>query len=137
MTVILCVDDNMGMTFLGKRLSKDRELRKRIRELCGEKKLLMNGYSAGQFDGDGAVTVCESFLENGGEGDICFVENCDIVPHIQKLSRLVVYKWNRVYPSDVRLTLPIEESGFELVSVFDFKGYSHEKITETVYVRHP
>lgn len=136
MTVIVCVDDNMGMTFLGKRLSKDRILRERIIGISKGFRLMMNGYSGKQFEEGGAV-VSEAFLEEGADGDFCFVENSDISPYEEKIEKIIIYKWNRTYPSDVKFTFPLEEKGFFEESVYEFEGYSHEKLTETVYVRNP
>lgn len=137
MIVVLCVDDNMGMTFLGKRLSKDRVLRERIREISAEGRLLMNSYSAGQFDSGCDITVSDSFLEDAKDGDFCFVENCDVSPYEEKIEKFIIYKWNRAYPSDFKFVFPLEENGFFEESVFEFEGFSHEKLTETAYVRHP
>jgi hypothetical protein len=48
-------------------------------------------------------------------------------------STVVVYRWNRHYPADVRFDADL--SGFTLQSTEEFPGTSHETITKEVYVR--
>ena len=48
-----------------------------------------------------------------------------------KIEKLIVFKWNREYPSD--FSLDIDLSQWSLISTTDFKGNSHEKITMEVY----
>ena len=51
MQMILCLDDNNGMSFGGKRQSRDRVVVEKILELTAGGKIWMNGYSAGIFSG--------------------------------------------------------------------------------------
>ena len=135
MIAVICVDDKMGMTFLGRRLSKDSVLRARLNMLCAGVPVRMNAYSKGQFEENFSLIVSESYLEDAEKGEFCFVENRDISPFEEKLERVVLYKWNRHYPSDVKFTFPLEEKGFGLKSVYEFEGSSHEKITEEIWER--
>ena len=50
MNIIVCVDKNNGMSFCGKRQSQDRVLRERVLEMTNGSRLLMNSYSAKQFE---------------------------------------------------------------------------------------
>lgn len=133
MHIIVCLDDKNGMLFNKRRQSRDEVLCKRIIEEAGEKAILMNGYSAKLFE-EGRVTVDENFLENAKAGDICFVENTDVLPFAEHIESIMVYRWNRVYPSDT--VFPFEEltKGRRLLQKTEFTGKSHEKITEEVYV---
>ena len=45
---------------------------------------------------------------------------------------IVLYRWNRAYPADVKFTMP---QGFALKESRDFAGSSHEKITREEYIR--
>ncbi len=135
MIVAICVDDKMGMTLFGRRQSKDRILRERLINRCENCRLLMNSYSRTQFEEDFPFVVSETFLEDAGEGDVCFVENRDITPFLEKTEKIILYKWNRHYPSDVKFTVSLEESGFVLFESFDFAGSSHENITEEIWIR--
>ncbi len=135
MNIIVCVDDGMGMAFNSRRQSKDSVLRARIALNMAEKRLLMNDYSAKQFknDKDVNIVVDNEFFANAEDGDWCFVENTDIAPFESQIKALTIYRWNRAYPSDLKLTLDL--SAFSLQSTYEFAGTSHEKITEEVYVR--
>lgn len=97
------------------------------------KKLWMNAYSAKQFETECAenVVVDEDFLHNASNGDYCFVETEDIMEHLQSIEGIILYRWNRRYPSDFKLALDL--SDWTLESIFEFAGSSHEKITEEIY----
>jgi len=47
-------------------------------------------------------------------------------------SSVVIYRWNRHYPADIRFDADL--SGFILQSTSEFRGRSHETITKEVYV---
>ena len=51
MIAIVCLDDENGMLFNGRRQSRDRVVTERIALLAAGKKLWMNEYSAGLFAG--------------------------------------------------------------------------------------
>lgn len=131
MNIIICVDDNMGMMFNHRRQSQDRALRDRILEITKGKKLYMNNYSKAQFTEDNRIIADEDFLDKALIGDYCFVENIDIGNYISKIEKLIIYKWNRVYPSDFKFQQSLDN--FSLESVFEFKGYSHHMITEEIW----
>ena len=135
MIIITCVDNRMGMLFNHRRQSQDRILREHILKQTGNAKLLMNSYSANQFDETAPIHIDENFLSNAAPVDICFVENCAIAPFESLITRIVLYKWNRNYPADRYFDIPLAEHGWQLISTNDFKGSSHEKITEEVYTK--
>lgn len=137
MTVIVCVDDRGGMTFNRRRQSQDRVVRERVIALAQGRKLRMNSYSAGQFKEEmyPELYAEEDFLEKGEAGDVCFVENIPLLPYEGKLKKVIVFKWNRVYPSDQKLDLSLENGTWHQKEVEEFAGYSHEKITMEVYTK--
>lgn len=135
MTVVVCVDERGGMMFGGKRQSRDRVLRARIAGKTKEKNLIVSPYSAAQFEGERDLTVSDTPFEAAGAEDFVFVEDKDMTAHIGIIDSFIIYKWNRLYPSDVPFPFDLESAGFRLVSSEDFKGSSHERITEEVYVR--
>ncbi len=133
MTLIICADERDGLLFNNRRLSRDSAVCKHILDFCGEKTLWMNGYSASIFPSNTPnIRVSENFLEEVGEGDICFAENADISAAAEQAETVVIYRWNRSYPADVKLTETIL-SGRKLVSKADFAGNSHPSITQEVY----
>lgn len=134
MTVILCLDDKNGMMFGPRRQSQDSVLRDRILNDCIGKRLLMNGYSHKMFSQNTEnYAVCdEDFLENARAEDICFVENKDILPYADKIERIIIYRWNKVYPATMFFKFPKGE--WRLESTAEIGGSSHD-ITEQIYVR--
>ena len=133
MNVIVCIDEENGMLFNGRRQSKDRALRAHALAMA-EGKLWMNGYTARQFAEDGCdVVVDEAFLNHAPEDAWCFVENVSLLPYMDKISHVAVYRWNRLYPSDVKF--PMAEFAFRWTQVSreEFAGSSHERITQEVY----
>ena len=81
-----------------------------------------------------SVSISESFLADADAKDYCFVENTSVAEFKEKISRLVIYKWNRDYPADFYFDIDYA-SDYKLETTLDFGGTSHEKITKEVYVR--
>ena len=133
MNVIVCIDEQNGMLFNGRRQSKDRVLREHAAAFAGGK-LWMNSYTAKQFSEENCdITVEEAFLSNAPEDAWCFVENVDLTPYLDQISRVAVYRWNRLYPSDVKFPMADFSARWTLVSREEFPGSSHERITQEVY----
>ena len=132
MILAICVDDKLGMLFNKRRQSKDRELRKDLLSLT-DQVLWVNEYTAKQFTEDERIwlNIQENFLDDIGEDDLCFVENLPISEYKSDITKLILYRWNRIYPSDTRF--PFDLSEWELESEYEFKGYSHDKITRCIY----
>ena len=130
MTVFVCVDDNLGLRFNGRRQSKDRAVIADIlKSLDGE--LFLEPYSAKLFEGkDITPREVEAAPQSG-----CFFAERPMAEHLENIDRLVLYKWNRVYPADLHFDIRPLEAGFRLVSAEDFEGYSHERITKEEYVK--
>ncbi len=135
MIVIACVDDNNGMLFHQRRQSRDIALYNHILQLTEGKRLLMNEYSAKQFlkEEHQNVIVQSDFLDIAQEQDYCFVENTDISQYGNDIQKIILYRWNRVYPADYYFQFPINKDIWKLQTVSDIKGNSHDMITEEVY----
>lgn len=133
MIAVVCVDDRNGMLFHNRRQSQDRRLREDLLSICPGT-LRMNGYSARMFGRcEERLAVSENFLEEAGQGEWCFVENVPLAPCMEKLESLVLYRWNRAYPADTHLDVPLD--GFLLMGRKDFPGASHETLTRETYQR--
>lgn len=133
MTVFVCVDDNFGLRFNGRRQSKDRIL---ISDLINslDGKLYAQQYSIKLFEHhDVKPEVAESAFEVPSDG--CFLAELPMAEHLEKIDKLVIYKWNRVYPADLYFDIRPENAGFKLISTQEFEGYSHDLITKEVYVK--
>lgn len=136
MILMVCIDDDWGMAFANRRQSQDRILRARLLRLSGGV-LRLNAYSAKQFppEENARFIVEEDFLEQAGEGDFCFAETTDVAPFEEKAEKIILYHWNRRYPASLHFSIPLAEHGWKCASAEEFQGYSHEKITEEVYVK--
>ena len=133
MIVIACVDKKYGMLFNHRRQSQDRLLRTRILERTEQSRLWMNAYSSKQFKEGLPSHVFESedFLALAGPNDFCFVEDADLTSYQDKISGIILYHWNRIYPADHYFSLDM--TPFMLQSIADFSGASHDTITEEVH----
>ncbi len=131
MIVMVCLDDNNGMLFNHRRQSHDKALCAYIQRLTEGSRLWMNAYSAPFF---AHASVAEDFLEQAAQEDYCFVENLPLQPYEAKIERLLVFRWNRVYPADTYLDL-ILDGVWHLQRQEEFIGSSHDKITMEVYER--
>lgn len=137
MIVITCIDDNGGTMFNHRRQSQDRILRSKIVELVDSAPLWMNPYSATQFE-DCDIPNCvvdEDFLQKVNPGEYCFVEGIPLGSISEKIEKVILFRWNRVYPSDQKFDLSMATDNWKQETVFDFAGYSHERITMEVYVK--
>ena len=130
-TVAITVDDKMGLAFNKRRQSRDSVLCSRVVELSNGSKLWMSEYSAKLFEG-ADIIINNGFLYMAEAGDYCFVEESLLNFDFSAVENIIVYRWNRKYPADVKLDLTVLE-GFKLVDSCEFKGSSHEKITEEIY----
>lgn len=131
MNLIICLDNNGGYSFAGRRQSKDKTQLHNMLSLVGDNQLLLNEYSAGLFEIiPDNVIVCEDPLNSADKNDFCFIENINI-DHTD-INKVIIYRWNRAYPSDKKLTHNILD-GKKLIEILDFTGNSHEKITREVW----
>ena len=134
MLAAICLDNCNGMSFHRRRQSRDRAVIEDLLLTASSARLRIPPYSAELFEAcPEAVIIEEAYLERSLEGDICFVELDPLKPVEKRLEGLIVYRWNRSYPSDHRLDIAL--SDFILTKSYDFSGSSHERITKEVYVR--
>jgi len=134
MIAVICIDDRGGMLFNRRRQSQDRLLRADLLAEAAGRPLWMNGYSLRQFPSPPPnLRPAEDFLDRAGPGELCFVETVDPAPWRERMEGVILYRWNRTYPADLRLTLSLE--GWTLERREEFAGSSHEKITKEVYRR--
>ena len=127
-TVAVCVDNKGGMTIFGKRQSRDRVL---ISDLCAstERTIYISAFSEILFaPHEGRYKVCDDPLGECPDGGICFIENMALMPHLDHINELILYKWNEVYPSDKKIDIPLD--GFRVIKKLEFEGSSHDKITK-------
>ena len=133
MIVIVCVDDNLGMMFNNRRQSRDIEVVKKGVGLTKGSWLWMNKYSYGLFEELDCtnINVDSGFLSETANEEYCFVENVDLKPFEKWVEKIIVFRWNTVYPSDPELDIDL--GSWQLLESSEFVGKSHEKITMEVY----
>lgn len=104
-------------------------------ELAGNRTLWMNDYTARQFSPEQQeqISLAENPLQAANNGELCMVEGEALLPYEDQLEELILFRWNRVYPADTYLDIPLSEHGWVLVNTLEFSGYSHERITQEVY----
>lgn len=129
MNLIVCLDDRNGMCFNRRRQSRDRELARRLPEDCGGGTLWLAPESLtffgelpenGRIDGD--------YMSMASGEDYCFCEDGRWLARRAEVRSIIVYRWNRVYPADIRF--PQEELDRRHRTVeAEFAGSSHERIT--------
>ena len=132
-TVAITVDDKMGLAFNKRRQSRDKLL---IADLCNKTdgKIYVSGYSLPLFEEYAdRIEVVENPLQDCPDGGCCFVEMTHLAPYEKDISRLIVYHWNRLYPSDKKLDIDVSNCGFKMTAKYEFAGNSHDKITKGIY----
>ncbi len=133
MNVIICLDDNNGMLFNNRRQSRDKALLADVfKDLQGEKLHITSFSEKLMADYCDGVTLCED-ASAIGNGQWFFCENVDLTSFSSNIEKIVVYKWNRVYPSDFNCNLDF--SLFSLEGENDFEGNSHPVITKQIFVK--
>lgn len=135
MTLITCIDDRGGQAFHRRRLSRDRALCARVLELAGTGPLRLSPYSLPLFEAfpSAPLLAGEDFLSQTAGDELCFAEREDLTPWLDRADKLVLFRWNRTYPFDLRFPLEELEKRWALAGRLDFPGSSHEKITEETY----
>ena len=135
MIVMLCVDKRMGMFFNRRRQSQDCLLREDILAEAVDRRLWMNAYSYQQFETDfqSRIALTENYQTPIPEQDYLFVERNPLTSLLSEANTLIIYNWNRHYPSDCYLD--VDFSQWHLVETEEFPGFSHPKITKEVWIK--
>ena len=132
-TVAVTVDERMGIAFNKRRQSRDRIL---INDLADTivGKIYVSEYSLPLFEEyKDRIVVADDPLRECPDGGCCFTEKTKIGEHLDDVETFIVYRWNRHYPSDVKLD--VDFSGYKMVDCTEFVGSSHEKITKETYIK--
>ncbi len=126
MILLLCVDKKMGLSFGGKRQSRDKAVTDRILSLTAGKKLYVKAESAALFDDQSVLLVTEDPAAAAGNGDFVFLER---LPLPEKgVEGVVLFHWNRLYPATEHMTLDL--AAFSKVKTEEYAGTSHDRITQ-------
>lgn len=135
MVVIVCLDEQNGMLFNDRRLSRDSVLIEDAIRYAAGSVIWVDSYSAELFSAvPDAVNVCDTPLRMVPDDGICFVEKGNLTAEKDRIHSVVIYRWNRRYPSDVKFPIEFFEHRWMLQSSFDFSGTSHDRLTREIYV---
>ena len=127
MTLYICLDDRNGLKFNKRRQSRDAALLKDIRsQIAGN--LRIEPFS------EKLIQEAEiPYVLPPETAEDFFAEDVPSEELLNQTERLVISRWNRHYPADVRWNPDFSTLGFSLVETTEFPGTSHEKITREVY----
>ena len=129
MTLYICLDDRNGLKFNKRRQSRDAAVLEDIRsQLKGP--LLIGSYSEKLMAEAGIPCVLPPET-----AEDFFAEDVPSEENLARTAKIVIYRWNRLYPADVRWEPDLAAMGFALRETTEFPGRSHEKITREVYER--
>ena len=131
--LIACVDDGMGMMFNKRRVSRDDTVIKRIIKIADNNRIWMSQYSYPLFENVKTENIVadESCFDKASSDEYCFIENLSMTNHKDKIDKIILFRWNRSYPSDVKFDIDLNE--WKMNSSEEFAGNSHECITMEVY----
>ena len=130
MILISCADNALGLRFNHRRQSRDRVVCGRMLEKSGGRLWLAEetkGLFAGFPEAELTIVSDPAAVPAGG---FCFWEGPTEAP----AEAIILYRWNRDYPGDERFCFPGGEGMWQLDRREDFPGFSHETITEEIYI---
>lgn len=137
MNLIVCLEEKNGMMFNKRRLSQDIAIREDIYNSLDGKNLIMNNYSFKMFqkdNNDKNIVVSEDLPADNNE-DFQFIEDKQLSKYEDKIDKLIVYYWNRRYPSDLKFDINLSSGKWEVILETEFQGKSHEKITKKIILK--
>ena len=130
MKLITCLGERGGISFCGRRQSRDREVSADIIRMAGGE--LTVAPASEKLFSPHPVHVSESPYETDG---YCFTEDVGGAAHLSRIDTLIIYRWNVLYPMDKVFDIDPDAEGFTLSERTEFPGHSHERITKEVYVK--
>ncbi|MEG0275613.1 MAG: hypothetical protein RR630_01145 [Coprobacillus sp.] len=133
MILILCLDKDYGMMFNHRRLSQDKNVMLDISQMIKEDKIYMNSYSYELYKNLNCQNIIVSEELNKDDG-YCLIENQTITKLDEFIDAVVIYNWNRKYPSDMVFPMTLLMD-YKVKESYEFVGNSHDLITKTIYVR--
>ena len=133
MKLIVCVDDNYGILFNNRRVSRDKAVILKISELINSNEILVSEYSSELFSDTSVNLKIVKGIFKRTDGSYIFCEE-EIPPkYFNKITEIYLFKWNRKYPSDVKFPFVDLCEKAELSATEKLVGNSHPEITFEVY----
>lgn len=128
MTIILCLDDKNGLSFNNRRQSRDKIL---IEDIMQNDNVYILERSACLF-AEYSVNKVNNVSDLPNDV-VYFHEITDPKDIINMFDTVIIYRWNRHYPSDVKFEFTM--NNYKKIYEEEFVGFSHDKITKEVFVR--
>lgn len=137
MNIIVCLEDKNGMMFNKRRLSQDKVIREDIYNNMDWKSLVMNSYSFKMFEKDNPTIdiIVREDLPLCDKDNLQFIEDKQLGKFESEIDKIIVYYWNRRYPSDLKFDIDFSDGNWEVISEEEFCGNSHEKITKKIILK--
>ena len=131
MTVVVCTDSRGGMLFLGRRVSRDREMIADLMTLTPS--VLCHPFSEKYLASTPLpFRATEDPLAEAGREDFCFIEHLPLLPHLDRIDRLIIYSWGVAYPFDYALDID-PRAAFRRTDCYEFVGHSHPTIQREIF----
>ena len=135
MTLFVCLDDQDGMSFGGRRQSRDSAVIKDIFATANGASLTVAPYSKLLLSQYGSLTVTETPMKDAESDGFVFIEVESPREYTKRIDRLIIYRWGEIYPADIRLDILPSKLGLSLLTRRYLVGTSHKKITKEVYTK--
>ena len=135
MIAIVCRENSNGLLFNKRRVSQDKAVTEKILEITSNSKLWMDKYSYPLFEqySTSNINISDNFMWEKSQDEFFFFENKLLKPYEKWIDKIIVFKWNRDYPSDFKFDLDLTQ--WQLTESTEFVGNSHKNITMEVYNR--
>lgn len=135
MKAIICVEDNGGICFHSRRVSQDVHQREDVCARYGKEGLLMKASTAELYKTQESVscTIVPSWAHACSLSGWCVFEDREVSAYEKELEEVVIYRWNRRYPSDEKLRLTLKAPLWRCVKRYEFAGKSHPRISVEHY----
>lgn len=135
MILVACVDRKNGMSFYGRRQTKDRVVQERILQDAYPGKVAMSRRCAAGFPAEFQPhIICRDNPMETASGQFCMIGAEKASQYADQIEKVILYRWDTVYPADACFDLPLDD-GWELESETYFDGHSHPDVRREVYVR--
>jgi len=130
--LVVCRENGHGIMFNHRRVSRDEAVLSDVRKIAPTRNLYCSEYSFRYWArGRNHPSLVITRQPDPSSEGVFVLEDSAMTPdELKTFRRIIVYEWNRDYPSDVKFEVP---NDYALVNESEFIGNSHEKITRRVY----
>lgn len=127
MTLVVCLEENLGYLFNARRLSQDQHLLERLRERVGNAPLFATPYSAPLLSDFPTLSLLKDSVPE--TGSFYFLEDGPVFR--EKADHVLIYRWGRRYPAD--RYFPLSSFSLRLLEKNEFATPTHPDLCEEYY----